>query len=259
MIGKGALPNWIPTGNIIFSQRGILWRMLYRNHYDKVIKMKGIFAVCVIFSIIFLGCELVETRNEETAQELADRGMAQFNKGNYRASIQTLIKLRDWYPFSEQAVTAELKIADALYNLSRYEDAIHAYGVFENLHAGNEAIPYVVNQVGLCYYNRVGNIDRDQTPAEKAMATFQRLLKQYPDSIYAARAKEYIRECKKRLSGHELEIGLYYFNKKNYKAALHRFNAILTQYPDIGEVHHQAMQYATLCEQFLSTQSSERK
>jgi len=221
--------------------------------------MKGILIIWLLISIVFSSCAPIEPRKEETAQELADKGMSQFERHHYREAIQTFLRLRDWYPFSEHTVSADLKIADALYQLSRYENAIRAYSVFENLHAGNEAVPYAINQMGLCYFNRIDNTHRDQTAAEKAMATFQRLVEQYPESNYALDAKGYIRECKERLAEHEFKIALYYFKKKNYQAALHRFNVILTQYPDAGEVHHQAIQYIVLCEEHLKTQPSGTK
>jgi len=221
--------------------------------------MKGILIIWLLISIVFSSCAPIEPRKEETAQELVDKGMSQFDKGHYREAIQTFLRLRDWYPFSEHTVTADLKIADALYQLSRYEDAVRAYSVFENLHAGNEAVPYAINQTGLCYYNRMDTIDRDQTTAENAIATFQRLVAQYPESNYADNAKGYIRECKERLAGHEFKIALYYFKKKNYQAALQRFNVILTRYPDVGDVHHQAVQYIVLCKEHLKIQPSGTK
>lgn len=221
--------------------------------------MKGILAICLAFSIVFSSCAPLEPKKEETARELAEKGMAQFDRGRYRESIQTFMKLRDWYPFSEYAVEAELMVGDALYHLLRYEDAIRVYSAFENLHSGHEKIPYAVNQIGLCYSERIGAIDRDQTSAENAMRTFQRLVKQYPDSIYASKAQEKIEECQKHLAAHELSIGIYYFKKKSYRAALHRFNAVIVNYPDVGGIHHQALQYISLCKQSLNAQSLEGK
>jgi outer membrane protein assembly factor BamD len=221
--------------------------------------MKGIFAFCLISSLIFSSCAWFEVEREETAQELIDKGMGEFNDANYRASIPVFEKLRDWYPFSKYAILAELKIADAYYRLTQYEDAIYAYKEFESLHPRNEATPYVVNQIGLSYFGRVDSVDRDQVSAEESLHTFQRLVKQFPDSIYANNAKESIRKCQKSLAGNELEIGLFYFKKKHYKAALHRFKNVLTDYPDVGEIHHQALQFIALCEKSLSAQPVEKK
>jgi len=221
--------------------------------------MKGIFTFCLISSLILTSCAWFDSQREETAQELIHRGMKEYNNSNYRASIPIFGKLRDWYPFSKYAILAELKIADAYYKLTQYEDAIYAYKEFESLHPRNEATPYVVNQIGLSYFGRVDSVDRDQVSAEEALRTFQRLVKQHPDSNYADKAKETIRKCQKSLAGNELEIGLFYFKKKRYKAALNRFKTVLTDYPDVGEIHHQALQFIALCERSLRDQPVEKK
>ena len=219
--------------------------------------MKGVLTICLISLLAFSSCAWFETQKEETAQELANKGMDEFNAGSYRVAIQLFQKLRDWYPFSKFAILAELKIADGYYNLTLYENAIIAYGEFENLHPRNEATPYVINQIGLSYFGRVDTIDRDQVSAKKALETFVRLTKQFPDSLYAQKAKENIIKCQKSLAAHELEIGLFYYKGKHYKAAINRFTTVLTDYPDVGSLHHQALQFIEFSEKALNRQESE--
>ena len=218
--------------------------------------MKGALTVCLISLLTFSSCAWFETQKEETAQELANKGMEEFNAGSYRVAIQLFRKLRDWYPFSKFAILAELKIADGYYNLRQYGDAIISYEEFENLHPRNEATPYVVNQIGLSYFGRVDTIDRDQVSAKRALETFVRLTMQFPDSLYAQKAKENIIECQKSLAAHELEIGLFYYKSKHYKAAINRFTTVLTDYPDVGRLHHQALQFIALSREALNHRES---
>ena len=214
--------------------------------------MRGALAIGLISLLLFSSCAWFKTQEEETAQELANRGMDEFNSGSYREAIMAFQKLRDWYPFSKFAILAELKIADGFFNLSLYEDAIHAYEAFENLHPRNEATPYVINQIGLSYFGRVDTIDRDQASARKALVTFARLIKQFPDSLYAQKARENLVKCQKSIAAHELEVGLFYYKSKHYRAAINRFTTVLTNYPDVGSLHHQALQFIALSEKALS-------
>ena len=218
--------------------------------------MKRFSIICLVFVLTLSGCGWFEIKEEETAQELANRGMDEFNDGSYRVSIEIFEKLRDWYPFSKYAILAELKIADGYYNLGQYEEAIVAYEDFEKLHPRNEATPYVVNQIGLSHFGQVSTIDRDQKSTEKALETFKRLVNQFPDSLYAIRAKEHIIKCQESLASHELEIGLFYYKSKHYQAAIHRFKTVLAQYPDVGEIHHQALQFLSLSEASLQQQQT---
>jgi outer membrane protein assembly factor BamD len=201
---------------------------------------------------IFLltGCAFFEPKDNLPAQELAAEGMDEFESGDYTKAIEHFEKLKDWYPFSKFAILAELKIADAYYRKQEYEDAVFAYEEFENLHPRNEAIPYVIFQMGQCHFEQIDTIDRDQTVARNALEAFYRLINKFPGDDYAIKASARIKECLQSLAGHEFYVGMFYYKKKNYKAALQRFRSVLSNYPDVG-IHHDALQYIAQCEAFL--------
>jgi outer membrane protein assembly factor BamD len=209
---------------------------------------KGLHVVMILWVALELfGCAWFQTKEEKTAQELADEGMKAFEDKNYAKTIEAFEKLRDWYPFSEYAIVAELRLGDAHYHRKEYEEAISAYEEFENLHPNNEAVPYVVYQIGRCYFDRRQAIDRDQGITQQAVQSFERLIRSYPDSSFSSKAKEHLRICNKNLAEHELYIGKFYYKMQHYKAALERFKTILKSYPDLG-VHYQALQAITLCQ-----------
>ena len=219
--------------------------------------MKRIIVFGLISLLLVSGCAWFEPKEEKTAQELASDGMDQFNRGKYDESIASFEKLKDWYPFSKFVPFAELKIADANYNIQEYEEAVTAYEEFESLHPRNEAIPYVIYMMGLCSFKQIDTIDRDQTTAKKALDTFDRIKKQFPGDSYAIKAEEHIKKCLKSLTGHELYVGLFYLKSKHYKAALHRFKSILTKYSDVG-VHQMALQHIATCEASLKEQEQDK-
>jgi outer membrane protein assembly factor BamD len=218
--------------------------------------MKRNFVVGLIALLVFSGCAWFETKEDRSAQELASDGMDQYNNEEYKDAIESFEKLKDYYPFSRYAILAELKIGDAHYHLEEYEDAIAAYENFESLHPLNEAIPYVIYQIGLCYFERIDTIDRDQSNAQKALDTFQRLQKQFPQSLYALKAQQHVKKCLQSLAGHDLYVGQFYYKSKHYKAALHRFESVLSNYPDVG-VHYKALQYLTRCKEKVVAQAKE--
>ncbi|MDM8550812.1 outer membrane protein assembly factor BamD [Desulfobacterales bacterium HSG2] len=212
--------------------------------------MKKILTICMISLLFCSGCAWFQTKSEKTAEELISDGMTAFEKGKYRKSLESFEKLKDWYPFSKFAILAELKTADAHFHLGEYQEAIFAYEGFENLHPRNEAVPYVIYQVGLCHFEQIDSIDRDQTAAQKALDTFNRLVRQFPGDDYARKAREHIGKCKKNLAEHEFYVGIFYYKSKHYKAALSRFQAILSDYPD-APVLQDAQRYAGLCEKVI--------
>ena len=172
--------------------------------------MRPIPIICLVVFLVVSGCTTLKDQFDKffgaedtvTAQELAWEGMDAYESGRYSKAIEKFQKLKDYYPFSKYAILAELKIADAHYQRDEYEEAIFAYENFEQLHPRNEAIPYVIYQIGRCYYDRIDTPDRDQTSARKALETFQRLIKQFPRDQYSIRAAEHIKTAQKSLAGH---------------------------------------------------------
>ena len=214
--------------------------------------MKRMLVVALGALLICSGCAWFETKEEETAQELIQDGVDDFEAGKYRQSIAAFEKLRDWYPFSRYAILAELKIADAYFQLEEYADAIFAYEEFEQLHPRNEAIPYVIYRIGRSYFNQIDTIDRDQSNALKALETYRRLAAQYPNDAYAGMANSDMVACYQSLSGHEFYVGVFYYKNKRYKAAKARFTAVVEKYPDVG-FHHRALTYLANCEAWIQS------
>jgi len=220
--------------------------------------MKHIIILVCTTILLSSGCAWFKTEEEKTAQELASDGMSEYRDGDYKSAIDAFKKLKDWYPFSKYAILAELKIADAYYKRGEYEEAVFAYEEFENLHPRNEAIPYVIYQIGRCHFEQIDSVDRDQDSARQALKTYSRLIRQFPKDTYAVKAHGDIKKCLKSLAGHDLYVGHYYYKGKHYQAALDRYRSILVNYTDVG-IHKQALEYIDLCESKIQAESESEK
>lgn len=168
---------------------------------------------------------------ERPPEELAQEGIKELKKRRYYAAEDIFSKIKDRYPYSEQALMAQVKLADALYYNEKFDEAQAAYQEFEKLHPTNKAIPYVIYQQALCFYRQRPTIDRDQTYTHKALAEFRRLQKKFPQSEYAAKAEKYKLRCLDDLAEHEFYVGEFYFKTKRYTSALDRFQALSQEYP----------------------------
>jgi outer membrane protein assembly factor BamD len=211
-----------------------------------------LFSAALLISIS--ACSARDPDIDKPAHELAQNGMDEYAEKDYRKSIRYFEKLRDWYPFSKFAKLAELKIADAHFNLKEYDDAIFAYQEFEELHPKNEAIPYVIYQIGNSHFNQLGTIDRDQTAAHKAIDSFERLIKNYPDDPYTDDARQKIKICRKSLAENQFYIGRFYYRTKQYKSALARFEGIVANWDEFPEIQEKARQLIPLCQAALGQQ-----
>lgn len=194
--------------------------------------MKNLLAIGTL--VLFLcGCSMFSetTQMNKSAQQLAAEGAAAFMNEDYKEAVKAYTDLKDWYPFSKYAILAELKIADSHFHLEQYDEAIVAYESFEKMHPRNEAVPYVINQTGICWFKQIDTVDRDPTPARNAMSQFRRLIQQYPDSEYVKEAMKNIEACIDNIAGHELYVADFYNKTKEYQAALKRYEFIVEHYP----------------------------
>ena len=201
------------------------------------------------------GCAfLTGSKQVESAEELAEKGMESFEEEDYSDALKAFNTLKERYPYSRYAILAELKVADAHFYRQEYPEAIAAYEDFVQLHPKNEAIPYVKYQIGVCFYEQILSIDRDQTPTRLAILSFERLLKEHSDSAYASEAARKIHDCRKLLAEHELYVGRFYYKSKHYGAALGRFEGVLTGYMDVlpSETQREVERLIMACKAKLS-------
>lgn len=194
--------------------------------------MKKFLLLGTLFFFI-TGCSLFDDSSQmnKNAEQLAAEGASAFMNEDYKDAVKAYTDLKDWYPFSKYAILAELKIADSHFHLKQYDEAIMAYENFEKMHPRNEAVPYLINQIGLCWYNQIDTIDRDHAPARNARAQFQRLLQQYPGNEHSEQALANMQKCIENIAGHELYVADFYMKTKKYKAALKRYEGIVEFYP----------------------------
>ena len=175
---------------------------------------------------------------ERPPDVMAKKGIEQLKKKKYIDAADTFTKLKDRYPYSEEALLAQIKLADSLYYDKKYDEAQQAYKEFEKLHPTNKAVPYVIYQQGMSFYRQRSTIDRDQTFTRKAVAEFRRLQKKFPKSKYAIKANRYKSRALNDLAEHEFLVARFYFRTRRFTSALDRFQALSQEYPNFkpGEV-----------------------
>jgi len=201
------------------------------------------------------GCALFDYFSDEEEEkgpaEIMNDGLSNMERGHYEAAIEDFQEIKDRYPYSKYALTAEIKMSDALFEKQEFEEAYETYDEFERLHPKSGNIPYVIYRKGMCNFLQVTAIDRDQSNTLKAREDFERLIRQFPRDDYAGRARKKIRRCLIYLSEYELYVGHYYYKMGKYRTAMSRYSHIIQNYPDMGQ-YHEAIEYISKCNQKLS-------
>jgi outer membrane protein assembly factor BamD len=214
-------------------------------------------------AVLLGGCGTVKgwfskKKEDKPPDVMAREGIKQLKKKDYDDAIETFEKVRDRYPYSQQAMLAQIKVADAYFYKKKYDEALQAYKEFEKLHPTNKAVPYAIFRQGLCYYRQRSTIDRDQTYTFKALQEFRRLKQKFPQSDYMPKADKYMGRCRSDLAEHEFYVGEFYFKTKKYKAALDRFQTVVSEYPEFKK-QGEAKAYIENCQQKLADANTKPK
>jgi outer membrane protein assembly factor BamD len=187
----------------------------------------------------------------EADADLALRAQERLDASDYVEAAELFQQLKDQYPQSRYAMLAELRLGDAYYLNAKYIEAYGAYDSFTDRHPMNDAVPYALYQKGMCWFQRMNGIDRDQTPTLQAINDFAYLVEVYPDSRYSTMAHARMAEAMNSLAGHEFYVGEYYFKRKDYAAAMRRFRGLIRAYPDSG-YHPRAFNYISQYEDMVA-------
>jgi len=125
-----------------------------------------------------------------------------------------------------------MKRAEAFYEKEDYAEAAVEYQHFLDLHKTHVLAPYAQYRLGLSHFNLVTARDRDPEPVRQTLEAMEKLLREFPGNAYEGDARAKIKECRNHIAAYELYVGRHYYRKAAYLAALHRFEGVMTKYPD---------------------------
>jgi outer membrane protein assembly factor BamD len=135
-----------------------------------------------------------------------------------------------------------MKRAESFYEKEDYAEAGVEYQHFLDLHKTHVLASYAQYRLGLSSFKQVTTRDRDPEPVRRSLEAMEKLLKEYSGSSYEDDARSKIKECREHLAAYELYVGKHYYHQTAYLAALHRFEALIAQYPD-SEAFAEAVYY----------------
>lgn len=152
-----------------------------------------------------------------------------------QVAIQKYNEVKNRFPYSSLATTAELAVADLYYKTESFAEAQVSYQNFRDLHPKHPKIDYVVFQIGMSFFEQLPETsDRDLTLANDAIYHFNEVIKSYPNSEYVGQAKVKREKAFEMLADKELYIADFYFKSKKYESALSRYESSLKKYPDVS-------------------------
>ncbi|MBW2426277.1 MAG: outer membrane protein assembly factor BamD [Deltaproteobacteria bacterium] len=157
-----------------------------------------------------------------------------FTMINYDKAIEQFQAIIDNYPYSEYEEKAQLQIAGAYFDDSRYEEALAYYQDFADLHPMHPRVPYTLLQAARCHYNQIESIERDQNATRRATEILEVLIREHPYAEETRIGEEMMIDLRKRLARNMLHIADFYLDRTHWQAAATRYQRVLDEYPGLG-------------------------
>src|SRR6267378_3342753 len=165
---------------------------------------------------------------------LFDKAIADIERSRFEVARLTLNTMMNTYDTSEYLAKAKLAIADSWYREggghglaqaeAEYKDFILFYPNMEESAEAQE-------KVCMIHYKQMEKADRDPKHAMRAEDECRLLLTQFPNSKFAPRAQQLLRDIQEVLAEGEYRTGMFYHNKGSYPAAANRLQSTVDAFP----------------------------
>src|SRR5215469_8362978 len=106
---------------------------------------------------------------EQPVEILYNRALDDLGAQDYKHAAKEFEEVDRQHPYSVWATKAQIMAAFTYYQYNKYDDAIIALDRFIQLHPGHRDIPYAYYLKGLCYYEQISDVGRDQAMTQKAL------------------------------------------------------------------------------------------
>ena len=163
--------------------------------------------------------------------ELYQLGETELNRRRYEEARTQFRQIAERHTSSSYAPRARFLIGEAFYREGEFDKAVKEFNEFLAFYPRHQIADLAQYRLAMSYYDQLKPIEQDQGLTAKALEQFRRLVKDYPESRYAADALAKIDICRGRLAQKELFIASYYFRLGNMPAARQRLELIRKEYP----------------------------
>jgi len=191
-------------------------------------------ASLLVLALLLAACAGDEAIDEalvdKPPEELYADAQALLEQNDFEAAARGFEEVERQHPYSQWATRGQLMATYAYYEANKYDEAIGAAERYIDLHPGSRDAPYAYYMVGMCYYEQISDVGRDQEMTRKALESFNELVRRFPDSNYSADAKLKVDLVRDHLAGKEMEVGRYYQRRQLWLAGINRFQKVVEEY-----------------------------
>lgn len=174
-------------------------------------------------------------------EQLYALGKQQLDKENYDKAEKIFTRLIARFPYGPISEQSQLDLAFTQFKLAKYEEASSTVTRFIKLYPVSDQIDYAYYLKALINFDRenrwlakVARLNmsaRDLGAAQQSYNDFNEVIRRFPTSKYAPEARDRMIYLRNRLALHDLDVGIFYYNREAYVSAVSRAKYLLETYP----------------------------
>ena len=210
--------------------------------------LRPIFVLALFALVAGSGCARMkgmfkdEDKNEGLpVSQLYDKAHGDMEQARWSSASETWGRLIAQYPYGPYTEQALMEQAYAEYKAGKHDDAVSSIDRFIRTYPTHKNIAYLYYLRGLSnmarnavFLSRAFKLDmsnRDLQAPQQAYNDFNTVASRYPNSAYAAVARQRMIFLRNEFARFELTTGLYYLRRGAWVAAADRATYLLETYP----------------------------
>ncbi|MGH8281600.1 MAG: outer membrane protein assembly factor BamD [Gammaproteobacteria bacterium] len=198
---------------------------------------------CFAAALLLTACASQPSKDQHLAPDVLYKSIqANLAAGNYKTAISRLQTMEARFPFNDYGTQAQLDLIYANYMNKNYDAAEDAADRFIREHPRHADADYAYYMKGVAYFDaapgpfmrlfRHDVYQRDPSNAQKSFQAFQLLLQKFPDTKYAADARQRLLYLRDRLADYLLALADYFMRRGALISAAQRADTIIRNYPE---------------------------
>lgn len=195
-----------------------------------------VLAICAMTALSGCSRDKELEYKEQSIYEIYSQAVRYVEQERYTDAAKYFDEVERQHPYSVWATTAKLMSAYAFYHANQYEEAVTRLDRFIAVHPGNRDIAYAYYLKGLCFYEQIADVRRDQEQTRKALDSLQDVVTRFPTTPYGRDARLKIDLTRDHLAAKEMDIGRFYLNARHVLAAINRFKVVVDTYSTTSHV-----------------------
>lgn len=187
-----------------------------------------------LIAVLFCSCgskytKLLKSTNNELKYKAANE---YFEKKQWSKAQELYSSLMSYMRSTPRYETMYYKYAYCAFYQKDYMNAEQLFKQFMDNFPTSQYLEEVSFNRAFCYYKQSPRPELDQTPTQKAMATYQEFVNTYPNSTRVAQANDYIKACMAKLEEKEYLSCKLYLDLGYFKSAHTTFELLMDDYPE---------------------------